>query len=150
MDDDHWFSSSSVLKTIHSLSTPMLVITPDRIVWNTSADEVVLPSTSGQIGILPNHAPLITTLEIGVLRLKFEGNWKPIIVLGGFAEIEDDEIIILVNGVEEIISSDLGEVKSAVEKASENLSNAQTDKEKIEGSQNLKKAAARLQAISFL
>jgi F-type H+-transporting ATPase subunit epsilon len=132
------------------MSVKIRVITPDRIVWNTSADEVLLPSTSGQIVILPNHAPLITTLEIGVLRLKFEGNWKPIIVLGGFAEIEDDEIIILVNGVEEIISSDLGEVKSALEKASENLSNAQTDKEKIEGSQNLKKAAARLQAISFL
>lgn len=132
------------------MSVKIRVITPDRIVWNTSADEVVLPSTSGQIGILTSHAPLITTLEIGVLRLKLDGNWKPIIVLGGFAEIEDDEITILVNGVEEIISSDLSEVKSALEKASENLTNAQTDKEKIEASQNLKKAAARLQAISFL
>jgi F-type H+-transporting ATPase subunit epsilon len=132
------------------MSVKIRVITPDRIVWNTSADEVVLPSTSGQIGILTNHAPLITTLEIGVLRLKLDGNWKPIIVFGGFAEIEDDEVTILVNGVEEIISSDLSEVKSALEKASENLANAQTDKEKIEASQNLKKAAARLQAISFL
>ena len=70
------------------MSLKIRVITPDKIVWNTPAEEVVLPSTTGQLGILNDHAPLITALEIGVLRVKLENSWKPMILLGGFAEVE--------------------------------------------------------------
>jgi F-type H+-transporting ATPase subunit epsilon len=129
------------------MSLKIRVITPDRIVWNTSGDEVVLPSTTGQLGILTSHIPLMTSLEIGTLRVKVGENWKPIIVLGGFAEVLDDEITVLVNGVEEVIDGDLITAKSALEKAAMQLENAQTDKEKIEASQNLKRVAARAQAI---
>ena len=52
------------------MSLKIRVITPDRIVWNTSADEVILPSTSGNLGILTSHVPLITSLDIGILRIK--------------------------------------------------------------------------------
>jgi|TARA_B110000971_G_scaffold65087_1_gene66655 F-type H+-transporting ATPase subunit epsilon len=132
------------------MSLKIRVITPDRIVWNTSGDEVVLPSTTGQLGILTSHIPLMTSLEIGTLRVKVGENWKPIIVLGGFAEVLDDEITVLVNGVEEVIDGDLITAKSALEKAAMQLENAQTDKEKIEASQNLKRVAARAQAITYL
>ena len=81
------------------MSLKIRVITPDKIVWNTPAEEVVLPSTTGQLGILNDHAPLITALEIGVLRVKLENSWKPMILLGGFAEVENNEATILVNGV---------------------------------------------------
>jgi len=126
------------------------VITPDKIVWNTPAEEVILPSTTGQLGILSAHAPLITALEIGVLRVKLEDSWKPMVLLGGFAEVENDEITILVNGVEEVAAGDLAAAKSALEAASETLENAATDKEKIEASQNLKRVSARVQALTFL
>jgi F-type H+-transporting ATPase subunit epsilon len=109
-----------------------------------------LPSTTGQLGILNDHAPLITALEIGVLRLKLENNWKPLILLGGFAEVENNEVTILVNGVEEVTEGDLTAAKNELEKASMQLESAQTDKEKIEASQNLKKVSARVQALSFL
>ena len=131
------------------MSLKIRVITPDKIVWNTPADEVVLPSTTGQLGILNDHAPLITALEIGVLRIKLENNWKPIILFGGFAEVEDNEVTILVNGVEEVNEGDLTAAKSELEKASVALENAQTDKEKIEASQTLKKVSARVQALTF-
>merc|ERR1712100_305981 len=123
---------------------------PDKIVWNTPAEEVILPSTTGQLGILSSHAPLITALEIGVLRVKLEDSWKPMVLLGGFAEVENDEITILVNGVEEVAAGDLAAAKSALEAASETLENAATDKEKIEASQNLKRVSARVQALTFL
>jgi|TARA_B110000046_G_C12926455_1_gene369484 F-type H+-transporting ATPase subunit epsilon len=132
------------------MSLKIRVITPDRVVWNTSADEVVLPCTAGQLGILAKHATLITTLEIGVLRIKSGDTWKPIVVFGGFAEVDDDKVTILVNGVEEVTSNDLALAKSALEKASEQLDSAQTDKEKIEASQNLKRVSARVNAITFL
>ena len=132
------------------MSLKIRVITPDRVVWNTSADEVVLPCTAGQLGLLAKHATLITTLEIGVLRIKSGDTWKPIVVFGGFAEVDDDKVTILVNGVEEVTSNDLALAKSALEKASEQLDSAQTDKEKIEASQNLKRVSARVNAITFL
>lgn len=132
------------------MSLKIRVITPDRVVWNTSADEVVLPCTAGQLGILAKHATLITTLEIGVLRIKLGDTWKPIVVFGGFAEVDDDKVTILVNGVEEVTSKDLALAKSALEKASEQLDSAQTDKEKIEASQNLKRVSARVNAITYL
>jgi F-type H+-transporting ATPase subunit epsilon len=72
------------------------------------------------------------------------------VLLGGFAEVENDEITILVNGVEEVAAGDLAAAKSALEAASETLENAATDKEKIEASQNLKRVSARVQALTFL
>jgi len=132
------------------MSLKIRVITPDKIVWNTPAEEVILPSTTGQLGILSSHAPLITALEIGVLRVKLEDSWKSMVLLGGFAEVENDEITILVNGVEEVTAGDLTAAKSALEAASEKLENAETDKEKIEASQNLKRVSARVQALTFL
>ncbi|MEO1673377.1 MAG: ATP synthase F1 subunit epsilon, partial [Cyanobacteria bacterium J06631_2] len=76
------------------------VITPDQTVWDDQVEEVVLPSTTGQLGILSGHAPLLTALEVGVLRVRPGKEWKTIALMGGFAEVENDEIKILVNGAE--------------------------------------------------
>ncbi len=126
------------------------VIAPDGLIWNTPVQEVVLPSTTGQIGIMESHAPLITALEIGVLRIKVDQRWKPILALGGFATIKNDEVTVLVSGIEEVIKENYDEAQNILRQATENLSLAQTIKEKIEASQNLKRAAARLQAYQFL
>ena len=77
------------------------VITPDKVVWDASADELILPSSTGQLGILTDHAPLLTALDIGVMRLKVDGNWTSIVLMEGFAEVEDNKITILSNGAEE-------------------------------------------------
>src|SRR6476469_1160402 len=126
------------------------VIAPDGLIWNTPIQEVVLPSTTGQIGILEGHAPLITALEIGVLRIKVDQTWKPILALGGFATIKNDEVTVLVSGIEEVVKENYDKAQDILRQATENLSIAQTTKEKIEASQNLKRAAARLQAYQFL
>ena len=126
------------------------VITPDRIVCSTTAEEIILPSTTGQLGILDGHAPLITALDIGVLRIKMDQKWTPMILFGGFAEVDQDQITILVNDVEEAASLKLAEVTDALEQATLAVENAETNREKIEASQNLKKASARVQAATFL
>jgi F-type H+-transporting ATPase subunit epsilon len=126
------------------------VITPDRIVCSTTAEEIILPSTTGQLGILDGHAPLITALDIGVLRIKMDQKWTPMILFGGFAEVDQDQITILVNDVEEATSLKLDEVTVALEKATLAVEQAETNREKIEASQNLKKASARVQAATFL
>jgi F-type H+-transporting ATPase subunit epsilon len=126
------------------------VITPDKIVCSAIADEIILPSTTGQLGILDGHAPLITALDIGVLRIKTDQKWTPIILFGGFAEVDQNQITILVNGVEEAENLKLNDVTIELDNATIALDNASTNREKIEASQNLKKASARVQAATFL
>jgi F-type H+-transporting ATPase subunit epsilon len=123
---------------------------PDGLIWNTVVQEVVLPTTTGQIGLLKGHAPLITALEIGVLRIKVDQAWKPILSLGGLATVKNNEVTILVSGIEEIKKKSYEEVQEILRKATEDLSVAQSVKEKIEASQNLKRAVARLQAYQFI
>jgi F-type H+-transporting ATPase subunit epsilon len=126
------------------------VIAPDGIIWNTPIEEVVLPSTTGQVGILSGHAPLITALEIGLLRIKVNQAWKPIVALGGFAVVKNDTVTVLVSGIEEVGKDKYEEAQKILREATENLSLAKTTKEKIEASQNLKRASARLQVFQFL
>jgi F-type H+-transporting ATPase subunit epsilon len=126
------------------------VIAPDQIVWDATAEEVILPSSTGQLGILTNHIPLLTALDIGVMRVRIDKEWQPIILLGGFAEIENNNITILVNGAETVSDINIEDAQKNLEQATQNLTNATSNKEKIEATQNLRKAKARIQAANVL
>ena len=124
------------------------VIAPDRTVWNADAEEVILPSSTGQLGILTGHIPLLTALDIGVMRVRIEKDWIPIVLLGGFAEVENNTITILVNGAEEASEINAEKAKINLEKAISILAEAETNKEKIEATQQIRKARARVQATT--
>lgn len=126
------------------------VIAPDQIVWDASAEEVILPSSTGQLGILKGHIPLLTALDIGVMRVKVDKEWQPIILLGGFAEVDNNNITILVNGAETVSEINMIEAQDNLDKATQILAEAQSNKEKIEATQNLRKARARIQAANVL
>src|ERR671932_2160959 len=93
------------------------VIAPDKTVWDSEAQEVILPSTTGQLGILSGHAPLLTALDIGVMRVRPAKDWVPIALMGGFAEIENNEVTILVNAAERGDSINREEAKAAYTEA---------------------------------
>ncbi|MEM1168164.1 MAG: ATP synthase F1 subunit epsilon [Cyanobacteria bacterium P01_H01_bin.35] len=125
------------------------VIAPDKTVWDSEAQEVILPSTTGQLGILGGHAPLLTALDAGVMRVRAEKDWMPIALMGGFAEVEADEVTILVNGAERGDEIDKEAARLAYEEAEKRLQTAESGdnlQEKIQAKQSLKKARARLQA----
>ncbi|MBE9011938.1 F0F1 ATP synthase subunit epsilon [Pseudanabaenaceae cyanobacterium LEGE 13415] len=125
------------------------VIAPDKTVWDSSAEEVILPSTTGQLGILSGHAPLLTALETGVLRVRSDKNWVPIAVMGGFAEVEKNEVTILVNGAERGESIDLDAARTAYTEAEAKFAQADqsgSKQEQLQATQALKRARARLQA----
>ena len=130
------------------MSLNIRVITPDRIVWDATAEEVILPSSTGQLGILMNHAPLLTALDIGVMRLKASGKWVSIVLLEGFAEVEKNKVTILCNGAEEASLIDATSAQTELEKATFKVEEAATKKEKIEATIELRKAKARLQAVA--
>ena len=125
------------------------VLTPDRIICSTTADEVVLPGVTGQIGVLDGHASLITALDTGLLRIKLDQKWTPIILCGGLAEVDRNQVTVLVNDVEEIISLDLNEVNEKLKVAKLDVENAETSKIRLEAILELKKAAARVSINIF-
>nr|YP_009027544.1 ATP synthase CF1 epsilon subunit [Neoporphyra perforata]AGQ17082.1 ATP synthase CF1 epsilon subunit [Neoporphyra perforata]AHB35038.1 ATP synthase CF1 epsilon subunit [Neoporphyra perforata]AHB35247.1 ATP synthase CF1 epsilon subunit [Neoporphyra perforata]AIA19409.1 ATP synthase CF1 epsilon subunit [Neoporphyra perforata]AIA19618.1 ATP synthase CF1 epsilon subunit [Neoporphyra perforata] len=124
------------------------IIAPDRTVWDADAEEIILPSSTGQLGILTGHAPLLTALDIGVMRVRVDKDWIPIVLLGGFAEIENNQLTILVNGAEEATQIDLSEAEKNLETTTQLLSDALSSKEKIEATQKVRKARARVQAAT--
>ena len=125
------------------------VIAPDRTVWNAEAEEVILPSSTGQLGILTGHIPLLTALDIGVMRVRVQKEWIPIVLLGGFAEVENNVITILVNGAEEGSKINIEKAQINLQKAISMLAEAETSKEKIEATQKIRKARARVQAAQI-
>ncbi|WP_319423135.1 ATP synthase F1 subunit epsilon [Pleurocapsa sp. FMAR1] len=125
------------------------VITPDKTVWDDSVDEIILPSTTGQLGILSGHAPLLTALEVGVMRVRPGKEWKSIALMGGFAEVENDEIKILVNGAELGDNIDRDTARSEYEQAQsrfQKVENSEDRQERIQAESSMRKARARLQA----
>jgi F-type H+-transporting ATPase subunit epsilon len=126
------------------------VIAPDRTVWDANAEEVILPSSTGQLGILTGHIPLLTALDIGVMRVRIDKEWIPIVLLGGFAEVNNNKITILVNGAEETADIDINMAQKNLDEATIKLAEAINTKDKIEITQNIRKARARLQAIATI
>ena len=97
------------------------VISPGETVLDGTADEVILPSSTGQLGILTNHAPLTTVLDIGVLRFKTNNQWQAIALMGGVAEVEENEVTVLVNAAIAGSKVDVAEARKELEAAEKNL-----------------------------
>jgi F-type H+-transporting ATPase subunit epsilon len=131
------------------MSITVRVITPDRVVWDNVAEEVILPSSTGQLGILTGHAPLLTALNTGVMRIRPGKDWENVAVLGGFAEVENNEIKVLVNGAELGKNIDKDKARAEYDQAQTRLDEAtkEGDRRKtIQAQQAWKKARARYQA----
>ena len=82
------------------MSLTVKVITPSKVIWDQSVSEVILPSRTGQLGILPGHVPILTALDIGVMRVRADKDWISIAVTGGFAEVEKNQVKVLVNSAQ--------------------------------------------------
>jgi F-type H+-transporting ATPase subunit epsilon len=125
------------------------VIAPDKTVWDAPAEEVILPSTTGQLGILTGHAPLLSALEPGVLRVRESKGWQSIALTGGFAEVDANEVTILVNGAERGDTIDKEDARAALDAAQARLTKADQGgdrQERYQAVQEFKRARARLQA----
>ena len=78
------------------------IATPERVVFNGDVDQVVLPSTEGEITILPNHVPLISSLSSGDIVASQNNELIPMAVVGGFIQVEKDGVVILADFAEHI------------------------------------------------
>lgn len=124
------------------------VMAPNRTVWNSKAQEVILSTNSGQIGILPNHAPLLTALDIGIMKIRIDNQWTAMALMGGFAMIDSNQMTILVNEAEKASDINLEEAQEVFQIAQVSLTEANGRKQVIEANLALKRAKARLEAVS--
>ena len=131
------------------MSLTLRVLAPDQSVFDGTAEEVILPSTTGLLGILPGHISMVTALDIGVLRVLINGNWSSIALMGGFAEVDANEVTVLVNGAEMGEKINPSEAEAELEKAKNDFLQVEdqvNSTEKVKAQQNLNRARARLQA----
>lgn len=126
------------------------IATPDRLVIEADADEVVLPSVCGSMGVLPGHAPLLATLDIGEISYRVADRRRYVAVSGGFAEVLRDGVQILAETAEPAEEIDVDRAKLAKERAEERLRAGASDSQFSRAEVSLRKAVSRIRIHSRL
>lgn len=124
----------------------LCVLTPNRIIWNSEVKEIILSTNSGQMGILPNHAPIATAVDIGLLKIRLNDRWLTVALMGGFARIGNNEITILGNDAELSTDIDPQEAQRTLEIVEANLSRAKGKRQIIEANLARRRAITRVEA----
>ena len=129
------------------MTLQVCIMTPDRIFLNQEAEELILPTNTGQMGVLKNHAPLITALDIGVMLIRANNAWESIALMGGFALVKQNKVTVLVNEAESAETIDLSDAEASFSAAKTRLENAEGEKQKVEANFAFKRARARYQVV---
>ncbi len=93
------------------------IVSQDRMVFEGDVDIVVAPSTMGEMGILPNHAPLIANLDFGVIKVRYQGEEDVFTVAGGIIEVQPNIVTILADVAENVLEIDIARANAARERA---------------------------------
>ena len=116
------------------------IVTPERLVFDETVDGVTLPGSEGELGVLPHHAPLVSTLGVGELHIRSGGNEEWFAIVGGFVQVLPDKVVVMAETADMASEIDL-------EKAAEARRDAERALESgyVEGA-DLSTARAALQA----
>ncbi len=97
------------------------IVSQDRTVFEGDVDIVVIPGTDGEMGILPRHAPILTTLKYGIIKVRKGGHEELFTVAGGVAEIQPDIVTVLADAAENVEEIDVNRAEEARKRAEEVL-----------------------------
>ena len=97
------------------------VITPEKVVYSDDVDMVIAPASEGYVGILPHHAPLLTTLGPGEFRVKKGGVEQVLAVFGGFMDVRGDRVVVLTEDAEHAEDIDAQQAQEARDRAQQAL-----------------------------
>jgi F-type H+-transporting ATPase subunit epsilon len=97
------------------------IVSQDRTVFEGPADIVIAPGIEGDMGILPNHSPLLSTLRFGILKLRYEGREEVFTISGGIIEVQPDIITVLADTAENVREIDIARAEAARKRAEELL-----------------------------
>ena len=97
------------------------IVSQDRLVYEGDADIVIVPGALGEMGILPGHAPLLSALDLGVIRVKKDQEEQVFTVTGGFIEVQPDIVTIMADAAENVEEIDIERADAARQRAEELL-----------------------------
>ena len=120
------------------------IITAEKLVYSDEVSSVVAPGLAGQLGILPNHAPLLTSLKPGELKVLKEGEESNIAVSGGFLEVLQNVVTILADTAERAEDIDFERAEAAMKRAQDKVNSSDSDMDLEKAIQALKRSQARV------
>jgi F-type H+-transporting ATPase subunit epsilon len=120
------------------------IVTAERVVYSEEVDIVVAPGVLGQLGVLPHHAPLMTTLEPGELKVRKGGEEYSLVISGGFLEVRPDRIIILADAAERAEEIDIARAEAAKQRAQQRLTHPTPEVDLAQAEAALRRSLARL------
>jgi F-type H+-transporting ATPase subunit epsilon len=97
------------------------IVTPERLAFSDEVDSVVLPGSEGELGVLPHHAPLVSTLGIGELRIRKGGQEELFAIAGGFLQVRPDKVVVMAETADMAAEIDLEKARQAREDAEKAL-----------------------------
>ena len=102
-------------------------VSPESVLFSGDVDQVDLPGAEGDMGILPDHAPLVTTLRPGIVTIFRDGKQEPVVVLGGFAEVSPAGLTVLADKAAAWADFDMELLASEIKDAEERIADAKDD-----------------------
>src|SRR4249919_784314 len=89
------------------------IVTPERLAYSDSVDAVVLPGIEGELGVLPHHAPLVSMLGVGELRIRKGGTEESFAIAGGFLQVRPDKVVVMAETADLASEIDLEKAQEA-------------------------------------
>jgi F-type H+-transporting ATPase subunit epsilon len=126
------------------------IVTAERQIFAEDVDMVVAPGSEGELGILPHHAPLLTTLKPGELRIKKSGEEILLAITGGFMEVLPDRVTILADAAERAEEIDLARAEAARQRAQERVAGHAVEIDRTRAMAAMARATARLRVAQKL
>ena len=120
------------------------IVTAERLVSSDEVDVVVAPGIDGELGILPNHAPLLTVLKPGEIRVVKDGEESYIAVSGGFLEVMVNKVTILADTAEHASELDVQRAEEALTRAQEQVTSAASDADLARALASIRRSQARM------
>jgi len=103
------------------------IVTPERLAYSDTVDSVQLPGVEGELGVLPHHAPLVSMLGVGELRIRKAGAEESFAIAGGFLQVRPDRVVVMAETADMASEIDLEKAQQARLEAERALEGAATD-----------------------
>ena len=129
-------------------SLSLEVVTPDRAIIKEQVDEVVLPGSEGSFGVLPGHAPLLATLQVGEMWYRKGQETHYLVLAFGFVEVLPDKVTVLAHVAEKAEEIDLTRAEAAKARAEERIASPQSGHDFERARIAMMKSLVRLQVAS--
>jgi F-type H+-transporting ATPase subunit epsilon len=123
-------------------------VSPESVLFSGDVDQVDLPGTEGDLGILPGHAPLVTTLRPGIVTIIREGAREPVVVIGGFAEVGPGGLTVLADRAVARADFDLESLAGDIKDAEEDVADCKDDAERDRLARHLDQLRALQSALT--